>query len=236
MCLLLLIIQTWTGQAQPDGFSAPRLSGEIIEEVRVTMGSPFLFDHWSPGNVTLRHGEQIVQQMLMYNGYTDDLYWFHPHTHQTIRVDKGLIMGFTLKDPATARVLVFENTALTGSGQRQPEQGFTQLLYAGSIRLMIRHRVRKTGSILERTPQGRTLRDQLTYSPEYMVVDGSGIAHPVKRFNRKTMMEIFPGHTDEVRQVYRGRLFVPRSDDQRLDLIEELDKLLIKKADQGRVD
>lgn len=228
LILLMVFLPTHAQSfgSDPDGLSKPRLSGEIIWPSAKTIGSPFLFDNWSPGEVSLYNGETVARQLLMYNGYSEDLVWLHPATHQTIRVDKGLVSSFSFTEPASGRILVFEKITVQSGSQRQTEVFFAQALYVGSMRLMIRHRVRKTGTVFERTPQGRTLRDELTYAPEYWLVDMEGALHPLSKFDRSTFLTIFPDSQQEVRQVFNRRFFVPRSDAQRIRLVQELDTLL----------
>lgn len=210
----------------PEGFSRDRLSGEIITPDINFIGSPFLFDNWSPGSVVLYNGAQIGGQFLMYNGFTDDLLWLHPATHQTIRVDKGLLERFSLQEPGSDRLLTLERLELHTFAQRQGNMVFAQVLYHGGIQLLVRHRVKKTGTRFERTAEGRTLRDELVYAPDHYLIDATGLAHRLGRFNRKSFAQIFPHHREEVRQVFRGRYTAPRNDTQRVELVRELDRLM----------
>jgi hypothetical protein len=210
----------------PDSFSKTRLSGEITQPSVKSIGSPYLFDNWSPGDVTLYNNETVAGQMLMYNGYQEDLIWLHPTTHQAIRVDKGLVNSFSFTEPVSGSILVFEKITIRPGNQRQAEEIFVQPLYTGSMRLMIRHRVRKTGTTFERTPQGRTIRDQLTYVPEYYLEDKDGTTHFLAKFDRSTFLTIFADNQQEVRQVFHRRFFIPRNDAHRIRLIQELDALL----------
>lgn len=214
------------GNDLPEGFSRHRLSGEIINPAMNFIGSPFLFDNWSPGVVVLYNGEHIDGQYLMYNGFTDDLLWLHPGTHQTIRLDNGLIERFSLQEPGTDRMMILEKLEIQTPGQRQGNKVYAQVLYHGGIQLLVRHRIKKTGTRFERTAEGRTLRDELEYSPDHYLVDETGLAYRLGRFNRKSFEHIFPHHREEVRQVFRGRYRSLRTDSQRVELVRELDMLI----------
>jgi len=75
MLLLMAFNQLLLAEAlgKNPGQPEPRLSGEVFRVSTETIGSPFFYDHWSPGVVVLVSGEIIDDQLLMYNGYIDEL-------------------------------------------------------------------------------------------------------------------------------------------------------------------
>ncbi len=223
-CLPFVFLQKVTAQTQA------RLSGEIYTYTLNTKDSQHYVDYWSQGEVLLTNGEVVTDQLLMYNGYLDELIWLHPATYNTIRVDKNLVASFRLFIAYPSDTVEFRHITYRYWFQPSPVSAFVTPLHTGNFSLMLQHSIRKSGERAEYTQEGRSIRILLKAAPAYFIVAADGKSYPVAAFNRRTFDQIFPDNREEVRQAFRstGRGAL-RDDDGKAKLAKTLDDLITKK-------
>jgi hypothetical protein len=224
--ILLQFVFAQTAAAQ----TPARLSGEIYEYTLNTHDSQHYIDTWSKGEVLLTNGEVITDQLLMYNGYMDELIWLHPVTYNTIKVDKNLVVAFRLFIAYPTDTVEFRHITYRYWYQPEPVSAFVTPLHTGSFSLLLRHRIRKSGERAEYTEEGRSIRTLLKADPAYFITAADGRSYPVSAFNRRTFDQIFPDYREEIRQAFRsvGRASL-REDDGKAMLAKTLDDLITKK-------
>lgn len=223
-CLSPVFVQKAMAQTQA------RLSGEVYNYTLNTKDSQHYVDHWSQGEVLLTNGEVITDQLLMYNGYLDELIWLHPTTYNTIRVDKNLVASFRLFIAYPPDTVEFRHITYRYWYQPSPVSAFVTPLHTGNFSLMLRHSIRKSGERAEYTQEGRSIRILLKAAPAYFIVAADGNSYPVSAFNRRTFDQIFPEYREEIRQAFRltGRGAL-RDDDGKAELAKTLDNLITRK-------
>ena len=206
------------------GQPPPRLSGEVFRINTQTIGSPFFYDHWSPGTVILATGAEIDGHLLMYNGFTDELIYQHPSTFEIIIADKDQVSGFVLKN--NGRRDVFKNfSSINWSGF--PRTGtYYRVLHEGNISLVVHQKVKKAGEVAEYTPDGPQIKTKLISDPAYYIVLNDERSFLIKKFNRRTLFGIFPENRDEVRRALRSSSIKPQTDVERAELLRNLEKLI----------
>ena len=94
--LILLLFFAFTSiQGQPkENWDQEKLMGQRYTFVEQLRGSPFLFDDWISGTVTLTSGEVIENVPLKYNAYFDELLTYNPVYFTIMQLDKYTVHRF----------------------------------------------------------------------------------------------------------------------------------------------
>jgi hypothetical protein len=206
------------------GQPEPRLSGEVFRVRTETKGSPFFYDHWSPGTVILVSGAEIDDHLLMYNGFIDELIYQHPRTYEIIIADKKLVRGFILK--SNGREDVFKKFSHGPWSGIFRTGTYFRVLHEGDISLLVHQKVKKAGEVAEYTDDGPLIKTKLEANPAYYIVLNDGRVFFIKRFNRRAFYKILPENREEVRQAFRNSSLRPQTDGHRAELVKNLDKLI----------
>ena len=145
LCQILLVLLFPKGTiAQCDiTTSKPTLAGEQFVDKQLFAGSKYLLDEWAVGDVTLKSGDIVKQQLLKYNALEDELIWFEQKGSGTVRVDKSIVLGFTLEMPKSDSVLIFTN----GTSCNNQLGSFLQVLRKGRMNLYANRWVEKTSNV-----------------------------------------------------------------------------------------
>jgi hypothetical protein len=209
------------------GQPEPRLSGEVAKLNAETIGSRFYYDFWLPGKVFLESGAAIEDHLLMYNGFADELYYQHPQTYETIIADKKLISGFVLEGygryDAFKKISRGEWSGISGNGT------YLRIIHEGNISLLVQQSVKRTGEVIEFTNDGIRIKVRLESAPIYHLMLSNSKSFVVKRFNRKTFFRILPNYQEEIRQAFRISKSHPKSDEERAELIKNINAKIYNK-------
>ena len=93
--IILLFFVALTLQAQPkENWDQEKLTGQRYAYHEQLRGSPFLFDDWINGTVTLISGEVIEDVPIKYNAYLDELITYNPVYFTIVKLDKYTLHRF----------------------------------------------------------------------------------------------------------------------------------------------
>ena len=123
--------------------SKPTLAGEQFVDNHIFAGSKYLMDEWAIGKVTLQSGDVVQNQLLKYNALEDELIWLEQNSSSTVRVDKSLVLGFSLQAPQSDSALVFTK----GTFFKNQTSSFLQVLRKGKLTLYAKRWVEKTSNV-----------------------------------------------------------------------------------------
>ncbi|NHB67220.1 hypothetical protein [Perlabentimonas gracilis] len=123
--------------------SKPTLAGEQFIDNQIFAGSKYFMDEWAIGTVTLQSGDIVQNQLLRYNALEDELIWLEQNSSSTVRVDKSLVLGFSLQLPQSDSALVFTK----GTFFKNQTSSFLQVLRKGKVTLYAKRWVEKTSNV-----------------------------------------------------------------------------------------
>ncbi|MBW6498229.1 MAG: hypothetical protein K0B09_07580 [Bacteroidales bacterium] len=208
---------------QPD--PQARLAGEIFVFSIVSHGSQYFNDEWYLGDVTLRSGEVVEDQMLKYNGYLDELIWLNT-SFQNIKVDKNLVAEFNISDPHTQETFVFRNVLLNSLSIGGSGHIFAEQLYENDISLMTFRRILKTGERTENRTKSVISRAILKPDPVYFILMPDGNANILSNLSRRSFYRAFPDHKDEIRSMFRQNQLRLRNERDLIEAVKIIEKVV----------
>jgi len=215
-------VQT-TGQANShiygDGFGArvreiPYVPGE-------TRGSYYLYDHWSPGTITMTNGEEVADIFLKYNFRkrsleikTDTAY---------LSMDMSDTEQFTIYDDdqrafrnfVAAQNYQIEETPLTGA---------LEMLYQGKISLVARVAPKLIEANYKGALSGGSTSDKIVKEKEYFLVNDNQLTSlPTKK---KQAIEILQGYDPQIKQFMKAEKLKLKREEDLIAIAEHLSSVI----------
>jgi hypothetical protein len=233
-CLLSIMFFTLliTGSAQTrlhadaDALFQARLSGEVYSSPVLYAGDPYYLSSWTSGRVLLTTGQEVINVMLRYNGYHDDLYWLTPETYQQVRLDKNLIVSFLLMHPESNRWMKFQKIETRNSITGAPGSFFAEVLADERISLYAYRKIRETGETTSAFIGGRLIARQVI-GPDYVYylqIPGSDLVSI--QTNRRSLLRVFPEKRKEIRRELRKNHIRIRGERQLIKAVELIGAML----------
>ena len=203
-----------------------RLSGEVFSFSLNSQGSMYYPEEWNPGRVTLTTGEMVEAEQLRYNGYLDQLIWLNPANFEQIKIDKQMVLSFSLLPRYLEDSLYFENITFKHWFDAHPVNIYGQMMYQGNIRLLAHRRIHTKREVIENRGNALVARAQLKLEPVYYILMPDNKAREVKRFNRKALYRLFPDHADQIRDAFRQNHLRIRNESELVEAVKIIDQIV----------
>jgi hypothetical protein len=184
------------------------LSGALYIPGRKLIGDPwFPSEKWTRGDVRLTSGVWVMDKMLRYNGYLDELFWLSGADYSQVKVDRDLISEFILHSPPGnirfTRITVHVPPLILN------REVLGEILYEGNISLYCYRRVIETGLgdhlVGNRLVGGR----KITPSHLYILELPCGSQTTISRIRRSSILSLFPENRNEIRRMLRQNRLGP---------------------------
>jgi hypothetical protein len=179
-----------------------KLSGEVYIPDNAYVGSPYLFNDWSKGDVSLKTGQVVHSKWLRYNGLTDDLIWRTDSSFQQVKLDKKLISEFRFIQAHEGAEYYFHKIRIPSWIKNDTIEVFAQILEKNDIlSLYIIRRIIIEGHVADET-SGHLILKQLLIPDTYYYLSIAG--QPGLRFrkmNLKTFISKFPENAERIKSL-----------------------------------
>jgi len=178
------------GQAiQPDSIFEPRLRGEIFHIKTGMLGKQFYNDDWTSGSIKLNSGEWILNKMLKYNSYLDELIWLQDRSFRQIKLEKYFIEEFAftsyLGKSVHFRKILFKPFQLSDSIET-----FVEVLSESPTKLYVFRSVVKEGQENEIKNGIQYTRDVLKPQPIYLLFMPDKTMYSFKKLRRRALIRV----------------------------------------------
>lgn len=212
--------------ADADALFQARLSGEVYSPPVLYAGDPYYLSNWTSGRVLLTTGQKVINVMLRYNGYHDDLYWLTPETFQQVRLDKNLIDSFMLLHPESNQWMKFQKIETSNIITGAPGSFFAEVLADKKIFLYAYRKIRETGETTSVLIGGRLISRQVI-GPDYVYYLQIPGSDPVSiQTNRRSLLRVFPEKRKEIRREFRKNYIRIRGERQLIKAVEVIGAML----------
>jgi hypothetical protein len=205
----------------------PKLSGELFFPRNDYTGSRIFLDRWMSGDIILRNGLKVKNKILGYNGLEDELIWIDKQVNAVIKLDKGLIDGFELRNPDTGEKMTFRKIFVKSGLSKDTIPVFVQVLFEGErLTLYVQRKIEnvyteKYGGVVTNAS-----RKFLEPQPVYFIFQGSSEYFMIKRIKRKDLFAAFPREKQKIKKILHTE-HVPLQDEFHLiKAVELVDKII----------
>lgn len=203
------------------------ISGKLYTFAMSSQGSYYLHDQWLKGDVHLTTGKVVRNVYLKYNAYIDELIWLPVESYEAVQADKKLTEAFVISLPGRDEQMVFRNIPVDVAFASGTVDTFVNVLYEGSISLLVHRRVIKTRERLISADGGYYPVPVLEPDPVYYIVLPDGEVFEPGRFTRRALYGVFPGYRDEIRSAFRrDRLLRIRTEDDMIHAVSLIDSII----------
>lgn len=100
-------------------------------------GSPYLFNHWIPADITYANNKTQTDVPVKYDVYANQLVMRRPQGDSVVIV--SLVSGFLLKDVNSGKNRVFSRFKDTPTNDPSLKEEFLEVLYEGKTALLVRY-------------------------------------------------------------------------------------------------
>lgn len=201
------------------------LSGEIFQADMPTRGSQFFNEAWYRGDVLLASGHWVRDQLLRYNGYFDELIWLPSMVRPQVKIDKGLLKGFVMINPANNDRLTFEKITVSYRFGSQHRNIYAQTLYRGKSSVMLHHQILEDGEYHRRTDRGVFIMPVLKPSPVYYILLPDNQILSLRKPRTRSFLRLFNEERRELRRALRENRIRIRSQKDLLEAVKLMDEL-----------
>ncbi len=225
--LILSVAGTLYGQdTLPASLSEPKLAGEWYVPEADYYGNQLFMNKWFRGDVFLVNGRTAHDKTLTYNVVQDGVIWLDEQGGKVVRLDKGLISGFVLRDDQEKEIL-FRKIRVRSSFVRDTAPVFVQVLYEGEhLSLYAQRKVEdyypgKYGKVAARG----SLPDLEPQPVYYIFRDGAQYAR-IRKIKRKELIRDFPLEKQQIKKILRKHHLSVRKETQLIKAVKIIDPLL----------
>ena len=178
------------GQAiQQDSIFEPRLRGEIFHIKTGMLGKQFYNDDWVSGSIKLNSGEWVINKMLKYNSYLDELIWLQDKSFRQIKLEKHFIDEFVftgyLGKSVHFRKILFKQFQLSDSTET-----FVEVLTESPTRLYVYRSVVKEGQENEIKNGIQYTHDVLKPQPIYLLIMADNTMFSFKKLRKRALIRV----------------------------------------------
>jgi hypothetical protein len=177
-----------------------RLSGELYYSNSSYSGSQLFQERWFPGDIILESGKIVHVNVIAYNGFEDELLWVNLDLNKMIKLDKGLVKGFVLRDSTNFSEMIFAKFPMKSIYEKDSVKIFVQILFSNKIKLYAHRRI-VVGSVVDRNT--KYSRYSLDYRPVYYMFLPGGEKISMIKIRKKHMLAVFPERKPEIRKKLR---------------------------------
>lgn len=163
------------------------------------MGSPYLFNYWLPGVLTLEKGNTIKDLQLKYDAYNDELVYKNSVTKDSSIVKKEFVSSFTLKNHLNDSISNFKKFSFQND-KNQPQTSYFLVYYEGKTALLsLKHKkLIKAGELSGAYKTGNPY-DELVDNEEFYLRKNDGTMIKFKP-REKTVLEILSDKAPKVKE------------------------------------
>jgi len=120
-----------------------KLTGEIYYITAIANSNYFMQQEWEHANITLKNGEIFQNVRLRYNIKEDQLVAYNENNRTLFVVDKNSVEKFEIQHPLSGTDITVQ-TFLNIDSVKNSRNKYCELLYQGSVRLLIWHEIIET--------------------------------------------------------------------------------------------
>lgn len=161
-------------------------------------GSPYLFDNWLKGDITLTDNKVKEDVPIRYNTYLDQVEIVN--NGQTLALNPGAIKGFTIysyNENGNRIAHQFKNGFNLDS---YSENDFFQVLYDGERKFLVKLKNQLIEGVSN--SYGASMGDRFDTSKKYFIVKEDGTVHDVK-LRKRDLKKVFPEKVQEMKAFQR---------------------------------
>lgn len=178
-----------------------KLPGTAYMPDKIGVNSQFFNDSWLPGVVHLTHKEDVQHVKLKYNGYLDALILLLEGNNQMVKLDKELIAGFEMEDPAMQQTYKF--CRIRVNKEIDSTAFFARQLYANKISLWVYPKIIAGIPIEVRETKVVSYKNVYEPSPLYYFILSDGRLIHIKSWKKKHLVSLFPGKEEIIKKALR---------------------------------
>lgn len=223
---MLLVSRSLFAQNElPETLSEPKLAGEKYVPESGYSGSQLYRDTWFQGDVFLESGRTAHEKTLAYNGVQDALVWLDTQGGKVVRLDKGLISGFVLRDDSGTE-MYFRKIRVRPYFSRDTVPLFLQVLFRGQqLSLYVQRKIENYyndnyGGSLEDAGR-RTLELRPVY---YLFFEGKEHLR-MRKIRKKELLTAFLPEKQQIKKLLRKEHLPVRNEFQLIKALEIIDPL-----------
>ncbi len=169
--------------------SETRLTGDLFLYQSSSKVSQYFIDEWLDGTLRLSNHMVVSHKKLRYNGYLDRVIWINGNFQQ-VKLDRELVDGFTLYEPASSRTYTFEKIRISEDLKPDSFTIYAQVLYKGRLSLYAWRKVAFTGS--EQVLGTRYMINSYEKRTYYYFCSGDSTSRGFRHLNRRNILKAFP--------------------------------------------
>jgi hypothetical protein len=215
----------------PDKYFEQGLSGRIDLPPHRPIGNQhYPVEEWITGDVLLETGITAERNLLRYNGHLDELFWLHEGDYQQVLVDKKMVREFLLYPPGSAEPKRFRRIEVNSPVLIGKDEIFGELLHEGDISVYSYRRIIEKGRGDYRV--GNRLYGGIIIEPShlYIFILPDGTAQVTRKIRRRRILDMFPEHRTEIRDLLRKNRIRPRNEKELIIAAEILNSFFLEKA------
>jgi hypothetical protein len=183
--------------------SEPPLSGELFSPASSPDIVTYFNKNWLPGDIWLTDGSIIHNKRIKYNGLLDELFWLEPESNQTIMLDKDAILQFHFLNIQGDTSIFFRKLKVRRNFLADSTEIYGQEIYHGDLSLFVLHSFYLNRKETFKTGTGNVLKDIYKEDPVYYIKYLNNKVIGLKRFSRKNLYALFPGHKDQINEFFK---------------------------------
>ncbi|MEO9964594.1 MAG: hypothetical protein ABJF11_02325 [Reichenbachiella sp.] len=174
-------------------------ASEVDDEVgnQAIVGSPYLLDDWSKGEITTIKGEKHVEVDLKLNLFSDQLIYRNPFTKDSTLILIQYLQSFTLRNKDTTYNFHYVTPKGDSDAKIRP-QDFYLILSEGKLSLLARPEVKiKRATKNSMVNSDGQIKDRFSRSAEFFLRNENGRITQIKG-SKKALVKSMPAFTEKV--------------------------------------
>jgi hypothetical protein len=179
----------------------PKLIGDLFQQQQIGVGSQYYIGDWLKGDVLLDNNYVVKNKNLRYNAFFDRLIWLTPESFQQVKLDPGLVQGFSLTTKLGSTIS-FKKIKIKDEVRITSDSVFiyAQVLLESNVSLFAHRKIEITGN--EIAQGGTHFLDVYTLKNIYYFKFSNGKTIGFKRFRKHDIIKMFP----DKKEIIKGKL------------------------------
>jgi hypothetical protein len=172
-------------------------------------GTPFLFDDWQDGSVTLKNSMLYINQKIKYDIYMDRILIMNPQKNVPQLITKDRVKAFAIVTD-TVDTVYFENFV----------HSYYQILCVGKATLMAKHSKHLLEADEIKGDFNTRKNDEFSHGiKKFFIMTSDKEIHKVKT-NMKSISTIFPGVSESLKEYSKENLLNLKNESDLVSLIK----------------
>lgn len=215
LCSTANYAQSW----DLDSLFEPKLRGELYNQKKGTLGSPFFNENWQKGDIKLSSGETVHNKQLKYNILLDDLIWLQKSNFRQVGLARQFIAGFTLENE-NGRSNRFIKKRVKLPSTTDSADIFAEVILEKTTSFYVYRAVRIEGTVID-VNGVPCYFDKIIHQPWYIFVLPDRNTILFSRINQRSLLRSLPEkYRNEVKAIIRENHLSIRSENDLTKLAE----------------